>query len=171
MTDSSQPQAPVHNGEQVDPTRNVLDKVDDAVRRQDDLRELQERLFRQTIEGVEKRMATEFALRDTAAEKLSIADKTAIAAALQAQKEDAAARNESNAIAIAKSEAGFTKQIDGIGALIASASKATDDKISDIKARLDRGDGHGGGLRDGWGYIVGAAGLVALLVSFAGRLG
>lgn len=91
---------------------------------------------------------TQFALRDTAAEKLAAADQKAIAAALQAQKEDAAARNESNAAAIAKSEAGFTKQIDGIGTLINTMTSSFDDKLTDLKSRLDRGDGRGLGQTD-----------------------
>src|ERR1700685_2775837 len=56
-------------------------------------------------------IATQFAERDKRTEQLSLADKTAIAAALQAQKEAAGAQNEANAAAIAKSEAGVTKQI------------------------------------------------------------
>lgn len=115
---------------------------------------------------------TQFAERDKRTEQLSLADKTAIAAALQAQKEAAGATYESITAAIAKSEVGFTKQIDGLGTLIASITAGFDSKISDLTARLDRGDGHGSGLKDGWGYIVGAGGLLLALVTFvASRLG
>jgi hypothetical protein len=103
----------------------------------------------------------QFAERDKRTEQLSIADKTAIAAALQAQKEAAGAQNEANAAAIAKSEAGFTKQIDQITTLISAGAKASDDKIDDIKDRLS-------GLNlTNWsaigGYIVGAVGILAAL--------
>lgn len=86
-------------------------------------------------------IATQFIERDKRTEQLSIADKTAIAAALQAQKEAAGASNESIAASIAKSEAGFTKQIDQIGSSIGTLSRTFDDKINDVKSRLDKGEG------------------------------
>jgi hypothetical protein len=80
---------------------------------------------------------------------LSLASSTAVAAALQAQKESAGAQNESNAAAVAKSEAAFTKQIDQITVLITAIQKSQDDKMNDIKSqltivgsRLDRGEGN-----------------------------
>jgi hypothetical protein len=107
---------------------------------------------------------TQFTERDKRAEQLSLADKTAVAAALQAQKESAISTNESNAAAIAKSEMAFTKQIDQIYTLVASMGKSTDDKINDIKGRLDRGEGHTKGSTDMWGYVVGAIGVLFGLV-------
>ncbi len=112
---------------------------------------------------------TQFTERDKRTEQLSLADKTAIAAALQAQKEAAAATNESNAAAILKSEIGFTKQIDQIYTLVASMAKSLDDKINDQKSRLDRGEGHSGGLKDGWGYVAGAIGIILGLVALLWR--
>lgn len=159
---SSQPQAPVNGTAPVDPTRNVLDKVDDAVQRQDDLRDRGELLLGAKLDALDKRVTTEFALRDTAADRLSLAESDRVAAALQAQKEAAAAQNESNAAAIAKSEAGFTKQIDGIGAQIAAAGKAVEDKIADINKRLDRGEG-----REGLSTPL----LVAIAATVAGVVG
>lgn len=139
----------------VDPTKNVLDLVDAGMGRQDNLREDLGKLLTEMIGSLDRRMTTEFGLRDTATEKLSKADGAAITA-----------RNDSNAAAIAKTEAGFTKQIDGIAALIASAVKSLDDKIVDLKERLDRGEGHGKGLSDGWGWLVGAAGLAFAIMSY-----
>jgi hypothetical protein len=89
------------------------------------------------FEGV----ARQFIERDERTEQLSIADKTAIAAALQAQKEAAGATNESNSVALTKMEGNFTKLIDQGQALIASVVKNTDEKINDLKSRLDRGEG------------------------------
>lgn len=97
------------------------------------LKELHDEKF----EGVEK----QFKERDVRTEQSAIATKIAVDAALQAQKEAASAQNDSNAAAIAKSEAATTKQIDGIVALIASNNKGLDEKIADIKGRLDRGEG------------------------------
>jgi cation transport regulator ChaB len=84
---------------------------------------------------------TQFKERDTRTEQTSRDSKVAVDAALQAQKEAANSQNLSNAAAITKSEVGFIKQIDQITILIATNNKATDDKIEDLKARLDRGDG------------------------------
>lgn len=125
-----------------------------------------EDLHEQKFRGIE----TQFIERDKRAEQLSVADKTAIDAALKAQKEAAGATNESNIAAMAKNDASVTKQIDGIAALITTITKGFDDKISDLASRLDRGDGHGKGLKDGWGYIVGAVAVaISLFIAFAPR--
>jgi hypothetical protein len=84
----------------------------------------------------------QFAERDVRLDQASIATKIAVDAALQAQKEAANATNVSNTAAIAKSELNTTKLIDGIVALLNSTVKATDEKISDLKGRLDRGEGN-----------------------------
>jgi O6-methylguanine-DNA--protein-cysteine methyltransferase len=73
-----------------------------------------------------------------AASALSLASATAIAAALQAQKEAAGAQNDSNAASITKSEAGFTKQIDQITTLVQQIQKGNDDKVADLKGEISR---------------------------------
>jgi hypothetical protein len=93
------------------------------------LQELHEEKFRS--------IAVQFAERDTRTEQTSRDSKVAVDAALSAQVKSVDAQNISNSVAIAKSEAGFTKQIDQIGALIQAMGKATDDKIDDIKTRLN----------------------------------
>lgn len=110
---------------------------------------------------------TQFRERDTRTEQTSRDSKVAVDAALQAAKEAVGEQNKSNGLAIAKSEASTTKQIDGILTLIATTTKAQDDKITDLKDRLqlaeNRATGmmqHSKGLADGWGYIVGALGLL-----------
>jgi len=85
----------------------------------------------------------QFDERDVRAKAAEDAAKVAVNAALQAQKEAAGAQNDSNAAAITKSEAATIKQIDGILALLASNTKAIDDKISVINGRLDRGEASG----------------------------
>ena len=47
-------------------------------------------------------------------------------------------QNKSNAMAIAKSEATFTKQIDQIGVLITTLQKGLDEKIDDVRFALER---------------------------------
>jgi hypothetical protein len=126
-------------------TTDALHREVQALRREfEAIIELKEETTKEKFKGIE----TQFALRNTAADKLVIADQKALAAALQAQKEEAAARNESNAAAIAKSEAGFTKQIDGIGALIHTMTSSFDDKLADLKSRMDRDDGRTHGVTD-----------------------
>ena len=58
----------------------------------------------QNSEIIRANYFSQFAERDKRTEQLSLADKTAIAAALQAQKEAAGAQNESNTAAINKME-------------------------------------------------------------------
>ena len=84
---------------------------------------------------------TQFKERDTRTEQSSKDSKVAVDAALQAAKEAVGEQNKSNALAIAKSEVAFTKQLDQITLLISTSNKALDEKINDLKGRLDRGEG------------------------------
>lgn len=116
------------------------------------LRDLQDEKF-SSIE-------TQFKERDIRVEQTSRDSKVAIDAALQAQKESVDKQNESNAQAIAKQEAAFTKQIDAIGLLIEARGKATDDKFDDLKTRLTTIEGNTTGASNLWGIIVGGLGLL-----------
>lgn len=113
-------------------------------------------------------ISIQFAERDKRTEQLSLADKTAIAAALQAQKEAAGATNDSNSVALTKMENNFTKLIDQIVTLISSNQKTTDDKITDIKDRQNsvegRHEGRSSGRSDVVGWIFGAAGTAAAVI-------
>jgi hypothetical protein len=110
-------------------------------------------------------IATQFKERDIRTEQTSRDNKVAIDAALQAQKEAVGKQNESNAQAIAKSEAAFIKQIDQIGILITTMGSATDDKISDIKDRLTTIEGIKKGGSDSWAYVVALAGLAVAILA------
>lgn len=156
-----------------DPTTLTTDALHREVAAIEELFDAKLKTLTETTAEKFRGIEIQFALRDTAAEKLAAADQKAISAALQAQKEDAAARNESNAAAIAKSEAGFTKQIDGIGILINTMTRSFDDKLTDLKSRLDRGDGRTVGTSDqrtdsrsNVGMVVGivGAGMAALSI-------
>jgi hypothetical protein len=117
-------------------------------------------------------IATQFTERDKRTEQLSLADKTAIAAALQAQKEAAGATNESNSVALAKMENNFTKLIDQGQTLLQSVQKNMDDKISDLKSRIDSGEGQNKGKTEGIGMvgaiIIGSAFVVSAIVGVVG---
>ena len=123
------------------------------------LRDLHEEKF--------KSIQVQFVERDTRTEQTSRDSKVAVDAALQAAKEAVGEQNKSSALAIAKSEASTTKQIDQQGLLIASSTQGLDDKIDDIKDRLTRIEGNSSGGHQVWGYIIGVAGslvgLIALL--------
>lgn len=121
------------------------------------LRELHEEKFK----SVEARIvvqfdgiATQFGERDKRTEQLSLADKTAIAAALQAQKEAAGAQNESNAAANVKMETNFSKLIEQGHTLLLEVRRSTEAQINDLKSRLDKGEGQAKGASDNSGFII-----------------
>lgn len=86
-------------------------------------------------------IALQFAERDVRSEQASEGAKQALDAALLAQKELVAQQNEANSAAAAKAEASFTKQIDQIGTIIQTLEKALDARITELKERIDRGEG------------------------------
>ena len=111
--------------------------------------------------GIQK----QFDERDIRSAASEDAAKVAVNAALQAQKEAAAAQNSSNTAAIAKSEVATTKQIDSILALLASNNSALNDKMAAVNQRLDRGDGvHTGQV----GNVTSILAIVAVLASVLG---
>lgn len=105
-------------------------------------------------------IATQFIERDKRTEQLSIADKTAIAAALQAQKEAAGATAESTSIGLNKMENNFSKLIETLQIAIAQGFRNSDEKINDVKSRLDRGEGGLKGAKDNQGTLIAIGGMV-----------
>ena len=105
-------------------------------------------------------IAIQFRERDTRSEQTQKDSKVAVDTALQAAKESVGEQNKSSALAIAKSEASTSKNIDQIGVMIGSTNTATTDKIDDIKQRLTLLEGRGQGA----GYIIGSVGVLLGLV-------
>jgi len=104
--------------------------------------------------------------------QLSVADKTAIAAALQAQKEAAGAQNESNAAANAKMEKNFAELIAQNQTLLMEVRRNNEIQIGDLKSRVDKGEAHGKGVGDVWGWVVGGVGLLfgfASIIALVGK--
>lgn len=101
-------------------------------------------LFDQRFKTVE----LQFNERDKRQDIVAISGRSAIDAALAAQKES-----------MAKTETAFTKQIDQMQLLINAVAKATDEKIDDLKTRLTLREGQAKGLGEGWGIVVAAGGL------------
>lgn len=87
----------------------------------------------------------QFVERDVRTEQTAKDSKVAVDAALQAAKEAVGEQNKSSALAIAKSDAMTTKQIDQLGAIGQQNANALDGKIADIKERLTRIEGRGEG--------------------------
>jgi hypothetical protein len=87
----------------------------------------------------------QFEERDVRTTQASSAADDALKAALQAAKELVGAQGEASAAAAVKSETSFTKQIDQIGTIIQTLEKALDARITELKERIDRGEGAGVG--------------------------
>ena len=94
-----------------------------------------------------------FSELDKLRHQTAVTNSEAIAAALNAQKESTN-----------KTELAFTKQIDQMQVLINAISRATDEKIDDVKTRLDLNEGKSKGFGEGWGIIVGIVGLISGLM-------
>jgi hypothetical protein len=93
--------------------------------------------------GIDK----QFAERDVRTEQAAKASKEALDAALLAAKELVSQQNEANAAAADKAEQSTIKQIDQIGIRIDTMQKALDDRLTELKERIDRGEGSGSGAR------------------------
>ena len=118
----------------------------------------------------------QFKERDVRTDQTSRDSKVAVDAALKAQQEAFAEQNKSSALAISKSEAATTKQMDLIVQNIANLAKSIDDKIADIKDRLTSMESRAQGVTvqkqetiqsttQNWSYIVGVTGF---LIGFGG---
>ena len=87
------------------------------------------------------RIDAAFTERDKRAEQLAQASSTAIAAALQAQKEAAGEAQKSSAAAIAKAETATSESIRQLQALFQTSIQALNLQVQDVKSRLDKGEG------------------------------
>jgi hypothetical protein len=85
--------------------------------------------------------------RDVRTDQAAKASKEALDAALLAAKELVSQQNEANAAAADKAEQSTIKQIDQIGIRIDTMQKALDDRLTELKERIDRGEGSGSGAR------------------------
>jgi hypothetical protein len=83
--------------------------------------------------------------RDARAGQAARETRISTDAALAAAKEAVSEQNRANAQAIAKSELSTQKQIDAMTLLMANSNKSIEDKIADLKTRLDRGEGRSTG--------------------------
>lgn len=92
--------------------------------------------------------------------------RAAVDAALQAAKELVALQTEASDKSTAKSEASFAKQIDALGLLLQKSSETTDDKIIDLKSRMDRIEGNKiGGVESKASVYAAVALIITLLIA------
>ena len=113
-----------------------------------DMPEQMKDLVRQLSEVNAEKFASisqQFQERDVRGEQAASGAGQALAAALQAAKELVGAQGEASAAAAVKSETSFTKQIDQIGTIIQTLEKALDARITELKERIDRGEGSSSG--------------------------
>jgi len=108
---------------------------------------------------------TRFVERDERIAQAAQESRISLDAALAAAKEAVSEQNKANTLAIGKSEAATQKQIDALNTLMTSGFKSIDDKIADLKTSRDAGTGGRAGIKEFWGYALGAIGLVAFILS------
>jgi hypothetical protein len=129
--------------------------------------ELRETFREEKFKGIEK----QFEERDKRAEQASLSNKQAVDAALDSAREIVTEQNRSSTTATTKSEATTLKQIEQLGIMLQTATKALDDKIGDLKDRMTRIEGRSEGnveSSDNTKWVVGAGIAIAgVIVSFA----
>lgn len=116
-------------------------------------------------------IGTRFDERDERTAQAAQESRISLDAALAAAKEAVGAQQEANSTAIAKSEAATQKTIDALTASSAAANRSLDDKIADIKSRVDRGEG-GGSVADKWrstyiavaSVLMSAAAIITIVI-------
>jgi hypothetical protein len=115
------------------------------------LKELHDERFRSTehvsqarLDGIEQ----QFAERDVRTEQAAIATDSALKAALQAAKEAVFESSQAAKEAAAKVEQSFIKQIDQIGLRIDTVVQGFDARLTEIKERIDRGEGSTSGASE-----------------------
>ena len=105
-------------------------------------------------------------------DRRSADNKVAVDNAFLAAKEAVSEQNKSNNLAISKSEIAFADQIRQLSVNIQTMNNAVGDKIDDIKDRINTlerttksVEGHGKGVSDMWGWLIGAIGIAATIVT------
>ncbi len=98
--------------------------------------EHQNELFTEKLAGISRQFMMQFTMLDARTAEQKQDTTTALHAALAAQKEAVAAQTASSEKSITKSETATTERIKGVETLLATSTKATDDKITDLKDRV-----------------------------------
>jgi hypothetical protein len=133
------------------------------------------RLIEEKFRGIDTKfdgIATQFKERDTRIDQAYIATKTAVDAALQAQKEAVGQQNTSNTLAIDKTERSFIKANDQLGETLSAKTDSLNSKIDDLRGRLTTLESRKMGSDDtakksseNWGFVFGLGGFVMAIIS------
>jgi hypothetical protein len=124
-----------------------------------------------TISTLKEHFDGRFNSADKAVEAALVGQDKAVQAALQAAKE-----------AVGKAEVAAEKRFDAVnefrGVLTDqqqnfllrneyhTAHTSLLEKVADLSARIDRSEGRGSGFSAGWGYLLGAVGLIGAVGAF-----
>ena len=126
------------------------------------------RLFEERSAAINMR----FDERDIRTAQANRAREIALQSALGSARDLVAAQGEADAAATAKSEGYVTKQIDQIMALVGTLEKSINARVSELKERIDRGEGTGVGMhqaqsdrRAASNVVVAVAGVAIAIVS------
>ena len=113
-------------------------------------------------------VAQQFAERDIRAEREARDNKVAVDAAFAAQKEAAAKQNESNTLAITKSEMGTSETINKLAELFKTTTDGLSDKIDDLKERVGRMESVKQGGQQAYAGIYALAGFILIITTIIG---
>lgn len=149
----------------LDSLRSAIDEL------HNDLNRLRESLQTQILDESRLRdekfssIQTQFRERDVRVEQTARDTKVAVDAALQAAEKARTSSNEAFDKSIFKSETATTKQIDQLAVQMNTSTNGLMIQITDVKERLTRIEGKGEGMHAGWGYLVGAIGLIGAIIA------
>lgn len=93
-------------------------------------------LFNERIAGLSKQFSTQFTMLDARTAEQKQDTTNALNAALAAQKEAVAAQTASSEKSITKSETATIERIKAVETLLSASTRASDDKIDDLKSRI-----------------------------------
>ena len=175
-------------GAPVDPTRNVLDLVEAATKRQDDLRaanvqrieaEIQD--LKDLIVANDKRYEQRYEASQKALEAALVAQKDAVKEAFAAQKEAISAALAAQDRAVSKAEMASEKRFEGVNEFRAQLGDqqrtlmprveaenrlgTMGEKISVLESFRTEMLSKGSGTKEGYGLAIGIVGLVLVLLS------
>lgn len=115
---------------------------------------------------------TRFKERDTRTDQSAKEIKSAVDAAFLSAEKVIGEANKAQSLAIGKSETATAKQIDQTGVTITNLITAFNDKIDDVKARVQNIENRitgmeatGKGKSDMWGYVVGGVSFVGMVIA------
>ena len=119
------------------------------------------------VEEKFKGITLQFAERDTRTVQAAETSQKALDAALLAAAALVNQQNDANATAATVQTLSFTKQIDQIIVLTERSQKAFDDRLAELKERIDRGDGNTSGSKSTQAQLIAVATVLLVLLQIA----